>query len=147
MIQIVPNLFIGNDTDAKEFADVVDIVINCTKDIPFFNKKHTPIQIRVPVNDDGCEESMTLMKSQFKSITTFIKTHINTKSILVHCKNGQQRSATIIAAYLMSLDSEKSFDQLIEFIKQHKRDAFFYQINFRQPLQEYFNELKHIHPV
>jgi hypothetical protein len=62
MIQIIPNLFIGNETDANEFADKVDIVINSTKDIPFYNKNSTTLQIRVPGNDDNFLFNFNLVK-------------------------------------------------------------------------------------
>lgn len=140
MIEIVPNLFIGNETDAKISTDMVDIVINCTRDISFYSNK--PLQIRVAVDDDGSDYSMACMKRELKDVVTFISKHIDNNVILVHCRNGQQRSATIIAAYLISTYSEKSFQNIIQQIKQKKPDAFFYKINFYHPLQEYYNELK-----
>ena len=50
--EILSGLWLGNILDAKnlEFINSIDIVINCSKDIPFLSKDTK--NIRVPIDDN-----------------------------------------------------------------------------------------------
>jgi len=55
--------------------------------------------------------------------------------VLVHCHAGQQRSAAVVAAYLMSKGMSKN--DAIRYIKSRKRDAFLTGVNFDPVLTRY----------
>jgi protein-tyrosine phosphatase len=64
---------------------------------------------------------------------------INNKNVIVHCLAGQQRSPTVIAAYLIS-KKEYKLNDAIEYIREKKKDAFFWQINFIKSLEMFNND-------
>ena len=50
--QIIPNLWLGNIIDSRnsEFLKQIDVVINCSTNIPFYSKDTQNIRIRVEDN-------------------------------------------------------------------------------------------------
>lgn len=93
------------------------------------------INTRVPVNDDGSDECMKDMLLYLPQIVQVIETTLVNQGykVVVHCQAGQQRSATVVAAYLMGWNA----DEAIAFVKVKKPDAFFWQVNFLSVLQEF----------
>jgi len=53
---------------------------------------------RILISDDPSEN----IKCFFDSAYKFISEHIKKHNVLVHCKAGVSRSATIVASYLMN---------------------------------------------
>ena len=56
MHEILPGLWLGNLEDARSFSMTMDVVVNCTVDLPFFGGYQ---RMRVPV-DDNLSENETL---------------------------------------------------------------------------------------
>ena len=54
--------------------------------------------------------------------------------VVVHCQAGRQRSAAVIAGYLMKYHGY-SLENVIEFIRSKKREAFFPEVNFLDTLK------------
>lgn len=101
--QIIPQLWIGDKVIAqkKSFFDEkhIDVVVNCTKEVKFIEGTKT---YRLEIDDDLTEDSIRLMYKSIYNIIDFIDDEIEKgHNILVHCHKGIQRSATIVAAYLM----------------------------------------------
>ena len=100
--EIITNLWLGNIIDSKnmEFLDTIDVVINCSKNIPFNNEKNT--QVRIKVDDNLEKQEIVNMYKYLDAITEFIhKSLKSSKRVFVHCYAGKQRSATVICAYIM----------------------------------------------
>ena len=100
--EILSGLWLGNiiDSQTEEFINNMDIVINCSKDIPFYTK--TTKNIRIPIHDNLEQSEIRNLLKFLPKITTFIHTSLlNNKNILIHCHAGKQRSASVIVAYLM----------------------------------------------
>ena len=59
--QIIPNLWLGNILDSRnnEFLKNIDVVINCSTNIPFYSKE--TINLRIKVEDDLEKESIITM--------------------------------------------------------------------------------------
>jgi len=101
--EIFPNLWIGNISDAGNVEWIeknIDIVINCTNDIPF--SVATKSNVRIPVEDDLTKSEISKLYKYFDSITTFMDSSLRRgKRILIHCFAGKQRSASIVCAFLI----------------------------------------------
>lgn len=143
--EIVPNLWLGSIIIAKNnafFQDHgIDIVVNCSTDIPFFS--NFTKNVRVKVNDNEQLQEMNKMKQYLEVMGDFINRNLqNHKKILVHCYAGKQRSATIIAGYLMKY-AEMSLEDAIASIQSKRASAFTPKPNFLQSLEEYKEVLEH----
>jgi protein-tyrosine phosphatase len=130
MYEIIPHLYLSNYPDARNVPRDF-FVINCTKDFPMVNSQSGT---RLAVNDDLQKESIDIMTHNLPLMIRYIDDHVSKgHNVLVHCAAGQQRSAAVIAAYLMKT---KGFtvDQAIEFVKSKKPDAFLTGVNFMESL-------------
>ncbi len=128
MYEIIPRLYLSNYTDAKSVPWDF-FVINCTKDLPMVKSKHGT---RLSVNDDLRKESIDIMRKNIPLMIKYIDEYPG--DVLVHCAAGQQRSAAVIAAYLMNKKG-MSMEEAIKYIKSKKPDAFLTGVNFRDALK------------
>jgi protein-tyrosine phosphatase len=133
--EIIPHLWLGNILDARnsEFMNKIDIVINCSKNIPFYSK--TTRNIRIAVNDDLAKIEIANMYKYLDNATQFIYDNIlKNKVIFVHCYAGKQRSATVICAYLMRY-LHISYKEATELMRTKRYVVF-------TPLSNFDNALK-----
>lgn len=134
--EIIPNLWLGDINIArnKNFFDEnnIDIVINCSKDIEFFCNYTKNIRISVDDNLEECE--IEKFYEYIEKAVDFIHDEIlNNKNILVHCYAGRQRSASIVACYLIKYGKIK-YKEAIESIKTKRELAFTPEINFEKSI-------------
>jgi protein-tyrosine phosphatase len=135
MYEIVPHLYLSNYMDATNVPQDF-FVINCTKDFPMVQSQSGT---RLSVNDDLQKESIDIMTQNLPLMVKYVDEHVSKgHNVLVHCAAGQQRSAAVIAAYLMKTKGF-SVDQAIEFVKSKKQDAFLTGVNFRESLDNFRN--------
>lgn len=100
--EIITNLWLGDIRDSRnaEFINSIDVIINCTKNLPFQNDKKKCI--RVSVEDNLERDEIVALYKYLEPITKFIHVQLlNDKKVFVHCYAGKQRSASIVCAYLM----------------------------------------------
>ena len=124
--EIIPNIYIGNIYSALYNSDDFDVIVNCSKNLPFSNNNN--IKIRVPIDDKyvfKCDELLNYL-----DIIDTLKKHYNTnKKILIHCQFGIQRSSTLTTIFLMKeLEIEK--EKAIELVKSQRNISFFPYNNF-----------------
>lgn len=140
MSKIIENLFIGNEKTSKD--PKYDFIINCTKNLPFYNPNENDRNYRIPINDCGNPQDIIDLISFLPETVLKIEDKLQeNKKVLVHCKMGQQRSTTVVAAYLM-WKSKISPKEAIDFIKSKKNDAFLYKANFQASLDYYYQFIK-----
>jgi protein-tyrosine phosphatase len=115
--QIVPGLWLGNQAASQNlnFLENVDVIINCTKHIPFATTDK--LRIRLAVNDPGPplpnvsydddvnrmdpnDDQVIMIKALPSLLRIIAALRRKQKRILVHCHAGAQRSAALLAAYL-----------------------------------------------
>ena len=130
--EIVPHLWLGNYKDAEHVSLNTKLVINCTRNIPFFSYDATNIRIPIDdISDDGdLLYNVWTTTDLFETITNHI---LQSHDVLVHCQMGRQRSAATVAAFLMKTQ-KLSKQEAIELIKSKRKEAFFPQITFDDTL-------------
>ena len=130
MHQILPNLYLGDIQDAQEIATQLrpGLIVNCSKDIPFYDR--SVMMIRIPVDDDGQPLTMDKMYAHVHATCAAIHTSIQrNQTVFVHCFAGRQRSACVVCAYLM-LYHRMPKDAAMLYMKSKRRVAFFPSANF-----------------
>lgn len=139
-MEILPGLFLGNAADSERMLNV-DMVVNCTANLPF----HAELaqQVRVCVEDNGLStevDRLFQILADTELLGNISSTLAQHKTVLVHCKMGQQRSAAVVAAYIMYV---RSMDPMaaMNYVRLRKPDAFFYQANFEAALHSLYKRL------
>jgi protein tyrosine phosphatase len=110
--EILPGLWLGNEAASKNdrFFKTYNItaVVNATKQIPCHFANKGVKYYRVPVNDPGgghpiTQKDQQIMLKYIESAVAFIRENRERgQNVLVHCHAGAQRSAAIVAAYIMT---------------------------------------------
>lgn len=144
--EIIPNLYIGNIDGAqnKDFLinKKIKVIINCTKDLPNYFQSDKKLQIeyyRLAVNDSLLDEDIELMTEYLPKYVNIINESLkNNKPVFVHCYAGRQRSACLIAAYLM-YKYNYTLEQTYKYIIDKRNEAFHYgkSFNFHKSLLKY----------
>ena len=137
MYEVLPNLYLASFEDARRNCPPRAFVVNCTKDFPMISDYGT----RIPVDDDLSGDAIYGMLNALPSVIESIDyTLASGGKVVVHCRAGQQRSACVIAAYMM-YKYKWDLDKTIEYIKSKKPDAFLNGVNFIGTLRMYKNRL------
>lgn len=137
--EILPNLWLGNVTASMDEAFIqrqaIDVVFNCTKNLPF--SPMIPIKYRIPVDDNLQEDeirNLELWSTEiaFKIIAEYKEGH----HILVHCMAGMQRSAASVAMMLIAFRNLHAEDAM-RFIKEKRPIAFHPRANFGRSIHNF----------
>ena len=145
--EIIPNLYIGNIDSANNLSFLKDkkikVIINCSKQIPnFFESQKEQLNLeyyRLPVDDSLLDEDIKDMEILLPKFVNIINNALlENKPVLVHCYAGRQRSACLIAAYLI-YKYKYSLDEVYKFILSKREEAFHYgkSFNFNRSLLNY----------
>ena len=127
---------IGSINNYKLKQYNIKCIINCTKNIPNYYEDNNISYLRIPV-DDTCDQHI---EKYFDLTYNFIEKCIKeNKKVLVHCRMGISRSATILIAYFMR-KYNWSCDQAIEFVKS-KRGIINPNTDFMNSLSQQVYEL------
>lgn len=125
--KIIPNLWLGDLNSAfnDNFLENnnIHLIINTTKNHPHSNTLDKRIKrIRVPISNSLA--SVQLAVSEAKRVKPIIDSYLKQgKGVLIHCKRGKHRSATILARYLIETTG-MSGEQVKKFIKSKRGEAF-----------------------
>lgn len=131
MHEIIPNLFLSSYHSVEVTPDT--FIVNCTKDLPMLNDNNA----RIAVNDDMSREALHGMLLALPEVVDEIERQLESGNrVVVHCLAGQQRSPTVIAAYLVAKCGYSLLDA-ITYIRSKKKDAFFWSVNFRDSLEQF----------
>ena len=138
MVEIIKNLYLCSWSDAQDLAPTLDnlLIVNCTKDL----RSLTAGTYRIAIDDHHKHEDTLKLNEQILEVTEKIHNHLASGPVIVHCLAGRQRSAAVVASYLM-IYLDMDIEQAIIFIKSKKREAFFPEINFIETLN-YIKDLK-----
>lgn len=133
MYEIIHGLYLASFVDARDNAlDSHYVFLNCTKDLPMLGPG-----VRIPVNDDLRPESIQFLYQAFPEALKWIDSKMaRGNMVVVHCAAGQQRSAAVLAAWLMTKFGY-SVDQAVDYLRRVKPDAFLNGVNFRPALEQW----------
>lgn len=142
--EIIPRLWLGNAKASMDDNFIrekgVQVVFNCTKNLPF--SPMIPIKYRIPVDDNLEEEEIRNMELWSAEIAyKIIAEYIEGKTILVHCMAGMQRSAASVAFMLIAFYKLRALDAM-KYIKEKRRIAFYPRANFGRSI-DYFDRKFH----
>lgn len=130
--EIIPGLWIGSQGDSENKNFIANkFVVNCSKDIPL----QTNYGYRVPVWDDP-EEHTTMIKHLPVVVRAIDEVLERGKSVLVHCRAGMQRSAAVVAGYLM-YKKGMTWDEAQKFIQSKKPETFYPKATFAKTMRVY----------
>lgn len=140
---IIPRLWLGNADSAKNRAAIVqrgiNVIVNCTKDIPFAAIPEVPYRYRVKIDDDLSQKEIGNMSRALRAVLPIIHFHwLRGDTILIHCAMGIQRSAIVTMAYLCQYHGFTPHEAYTR-ITSRRPIAFRPAINFRSSLETYMH--------
>ncbi|XP_033633507.1 dual specificity protein phosphatase 4-like [Asterias rubens] len=141
-VQILPHLFLGNAFHAarRDLLEVhgITAVLNVSRCVPNYFMNDGAITYKsIPVDDDNEADLL----SWFPDAIDFINAVQHAGgSVLIHCRAGISRSATVCLAYLMKVQSMR-LEEAFEFVRS-LRKVISPNFSFMLQLLKYEAELK-----
>jgi len=141
--EILPGLWLGNKGASQDrswlHAKQIKAVFNCTKDIPF---RDTTLRLyRVPLDDNLQEDEIRNLELWSWETIYKLQNELKQGHVLVHCFAGMQRSAAVIALYLVAI-YRCTTDEAIAFIKSRRPIAFMANANFYKSIKGFEKGLR-----
>ena len=130
--KICPGLWLGDYYSANDedfiTSNNITLVVNCTNDLKFptFYKYLYLTAIRIPLRDiknDKANDNVLIQN--IVDIEERINDALfNGRNVLVHCYAGIQRSATVVAYYLMKRHMKYNYINTITYLKKCRPITF-----------------------
>lgn len=117
----------------------LDLIINCCPEVTIkYNKLNVkPDVVYLIFNDDPEDSDKLLTILNDSKILNIMHDYISSgKNVLVHCAMGVQRSATIVACYLLKY-YKADINTTILHIKHRRPQSFENGVNFTKVLQHF----------
>ena len=138
--EILPNIWLCDLEAATNKSFIrersIKIIFNCTKNLPFVDIEAIK-KYRLAVDDSGSDidiEEMTIALPQMTNLLG-IAYSCNIPTI-IFCYKGRQRSATLIAAFLMEKTGIEWMNA-VKMIQSKSPLAFKPEINFAKSLKQF----------
>ena len=141
--KVLNNVWIGNKKVVKnmEVYKNIDVVINCSKNIPFYNT--SKINHRISIDNNNSMENIKNLETYLEMTADLIKFHIDqNKKILIHCDTSMDIAPSILSAYLIKYKNKNLYEACDYIMNKHPL-AFIICPKFKMSLINYeFNILK-----
>jgi protein-tyrosine phosphatase len=143
--KIMNRIYLGNIQASKDkdffHKKKIRAVLNCTKDIPnTFRSDESVEYMRIPIDDSLKEVDFEKALKFMPAAIEFIHKHVvlQKENVLIHCYAGRQRSAIMVAAYLVG-KLGMSPKQACKYILEKRPEAFHFglSLNFETSLEKY----------
>ncbi len=140
--EIRPRLWLGNYNAARDqqflARNNISVVFNCTKNLDFADAPSVKKRFRIPVDDNlAPQEIENMAKWSPESLYLLLQEYYSGANILVHCAAGMQRSAAIVAMFLIATEGLGP-EQAIAAVKTRRPIAFFQNANFKASIEVFY---------
>ncbi len=142
--EVHPRIYVGNFESSQDVLwhrqARISVIVNCTKDLKFYNDGPTPVGYfyRVPIDDNLEEEEIdNLSRWAPEVVSTIIRLWNEGRTILIHCAAGMQRSAATAAMVIYALKGYTKPQQAIQQVKSGRPIAFLPSANFKRSIEEF----------
>ena len=129
--KICHGLWLGDHISSQNIhflkQNKIKLVINCTNDLQIPNEyKFLSIHtIRLPLTDISIKLDSKILNDNIDNTENAIYNYIsNGANVLVHCYAGRQRSATVVAYYMMKRYFFGNYNNAFFYIQQQRPVAF-----------------------
>ena len=141
--EIIPRVWVGNRFAALNDKWLTDnniqVVVNATKDLPFSSSKLLTNTYRVPVDDNLQDDEINNMSKWSPEIGyKVLREYKAGKRILIHCAAGMQRSAAVMAIFLITLTGQTPAI-VMSHIRKKRPITFVPNANFRKSIEYYYS--------
>ena len=128
MYPIEDNLYFSNYEDVTNYTfekDRLYTIFNCTRDLEHILRDNVN-NYRLSIDDYPCDETFNEMIFNIPNFVRIIKRDMDEgRIVIVHCRMGISRSATLISAFLI-WKYKISVDFAIERVRVANPNALFY---------------------
>ncbi len=140
--EILKNLYLGN-AEAPKQENFFDLIINVADKLCHtYSNNNCKKYIHLPLEDENTETQNNLLLNNLDFLINEIHTALKiNKKILVHCRVGVSRSASVVVAAIMKI-TNSSLIQSICYVKTLRPYIFMYGVHFEKALLEYERKLK-----
>jgi protein-tyrosine phosphatase len=133
--EIIDNLFLGDAGSCDERPDFFKLIVNCCPEINYqYTSTEEPNVVRLKFYDDKDDNPklIQILKTTkiLEQIHHFIK---NKQPVIIHCAMGIQRSASIVACYLLKYFN-RNIKTVVSFIKSKRPVCFSTGYNFLETM-------------
>ena len=139
-IEILPNLWIGN-IDILKYKEKlnIDYIINCSKDLHFLGKYNN---YKDGIKNNLEKYEIIKMYEYLSETTEYIyKNLLNNKKVLVVCDTSNQKSASVIAAFIIKYGI-MDLNSTIKSIRSKHNSAFYPSIDYINSLEMFESKIK-----
>jgi len=137
--EIIPGIWLGNAVASQDEdffkKNGIQAVFNCTKDLPFLPT--IPRKYRLPVHDNLQDEEIRAMENASFEVVYKLTQEYKRGPVLVHCAAGMQRSAAVVAMFLISQSPGMKVEDAIQFIQKRRPIAFTPAANFLRAIKAF----------
>jgi len=137
--EIIPGIWLGNaiaSQDPNFYKDRgIEAVFNCTKDLPFL--PNVLRKYRLPVHDNLKDEEIRAMELAAFEVVYKLSQEHRRGPVLVHCAAGMQRSAAVVAMYLIAKTPGMKVEDAILFVQKRRPIAFTPGPNFFKAMKAF----------
>ena len=140
--EIIDYLYIGNSKGLQLPDNDFSLVVNCNRDTNIPEKYNNFIHI--PILENPFDSNSLLIHMEKTNVLEKIRDRILKKQkVFVFCNSGIQKSASVIACYLMKY-SKITPKEAVRFIKSKHPIAFLDDVAYISAM-EYFH--RHLNPI
>jgi hypothetical protein len=137
---VIPRLWIGNFAASQDIlflkTNQITAIFNCTKDLPF-KMESGATMYRLPVDDNlETAEIRNMSLWSYEAVQKVMIEYKKGSHILIHCAAGMQRSAALVAMFLITYYRTHFMEAAIH-LKKRRPIAFLPSANFGPAIREF----------